>query len=613
MKIINIPAYSYFTGDTKSYRTDQVLLCSDSFIENMLNKYPTITSTTKIVYQYNGNAIPFDAYKNVNKFLGDNLLPYLGVPYNALYQSNFLPTDPNYKPIWDTMNHVLNSIGLRTNFFQVSDNVTPGSGYTQPSQIVCLNNSNLGRLYVGEISSTKKQGYNLYGSGVYSMTYGPAVNLSPATVNLNGMIYPENLFNEDGLAPLQENKYGILYNVLFKYNVGSILSDSGVTEITVTLYAVKNYYWSYLNDIFSNFDPALSGMTETDESPDDPYTEDGNSKPGGGDGAGGGGWLDSIDPAQIPPLPNINVCDLGLITMYNPSQGDVKLLSDFLWSNAFDLNTYKKLFGNPMEGIIGLAIVPVSPDLAGAKNVKIGNIDTGVTMSYLSSNWKEIDCGWCDIEKFVGCFMDADPYTKISIYLPFIGIRSLSADDVNGGSIHVVYHVDVLTGACACFIEHSERGVLYTYNGSCITNVPLTSINFSGAIQNAVSAVISGIGMAAGMATGAAPVTAMSAAGLLNSAANAALNSKPQIQRSGNLGGSAGILSILSPYCIIERPDISIPANMSKHVGNVSNMTYTLGSISGFTMCEYVHIEKCTGTSEEIKEIETLLKEGVYL
>ena len=42
-------------------------------------------------------------------------------------------------------------------------------------------------------------------------------------------------------------------------------------------------------------------------------------------------------------------------------------------------------------------------------------------------------------------------------------------------------------------------------------------------------------------------------------------------------------------------------------------MTYTLGSIEGFTMCEYVHIEGCPGTSEEIKEIETLLKEGVYL
>ena len=56
-----------------------------------------------------------------------------------------------------------------------------------------------------------------------------------------------------------------------------------------------------------------------------------------------------------------------------------------------------------------------------------------------------------------------------------------------------------------------------------------------------------------------------------------------------------------------------MPAQMNKHIGNTLNMTFTLGAISGFTMCEYVHIEGCTGTSEEINEIEALLKEGVYL
>lgn len=609
MKIVNIPAYSYFTGDDKSYRTDQILLCSDSFINRMVTKYNLSGSYTQ-VYTYTGDPIPVDAYKKINAFVGDNLMPYLGVPYHAIYKSTYAPTDPNFKPSWDTMNHILNVIGVKGNFFQVSDSVTN----KYPYKTVCLNNSELHHLYVGEITSSTKNGYNFYSTGCYSIIINST--LTYWIVNISGTVFPDNLFDSNGLAPYQEGKKALGYSISFKYTVGGLLSAGGITEMSVSMFATEDYYRQLYNDlqyVYGDFLSALSGMSETDEDPSDPYSDDGNSKEGGGDGSGGGGWLDSIDPAQIPPLPNINVCDLGLITMYNPSQGEVKALSEFLWSGAFDLNTYKKLFGNPMEGIIGLAIVPVSPDLGGYKNVKIGNIDTGVGMSFLSSNWKEIDCGWCDIEKFVGCFMDADPYTKISIYLPFIGIRSLSADDINGGSIHVVYHVDVLTGACACFIQHSERGVLYTYNGSCITNVPLTSINFSGAIQNAVSAVISGIGMAAGMATGAAPVTAMSAAGLLNSAANAALNSKPQIQRSGNLGGSAGILSILSPYVIIERPDISIPANMAKHIGNVSNMTYTLGSISGFTMCEYVHIEKCTGTTEEIKEIETLLKEGVYL
>lgn len=616
MKITTIPAYSYFTNDPKSYRTDVSIQSSSAFIERMLQTYPALAEERSVtVFTYNGEAIERDAYKKVNAAVNDDLLPYLGITYHSCYLYNYLPTDPEWKPIYEQCGQMLHTIGIKQNLFRIADNVPVSGDFLAAEKTVCLNNKELHFCGVGRYANNTKRGFN--GSGYVPLGSATGndflIDAALTRVDIHGMVYPDGIFDSEGLAPYQEDKFGLRYVISFTWSGATAVDPPKLTRISVELSGWRGYNYNYLNQVFSDFETSLSGITEKDENPSDPYSQDGTSTTGGGDGFGGGSWLDSVDPASIPALPNINVCDLGLITMYNPTQAQVKALSDFLWSDTFDLNTYKKLFGNPMESVIGLAIVPVSPDLAGAKSVHMGNIDTEVSMSYLASNWKEIDCGWVDIEKFVGCFMDADPYTKISIYLPFIGIRSLSADDVNGGSIHVVFHVDVLTGACACFIEHSERGVLYTYNGSCITNVPLTSINFSGAIQNAVSAVISGIGVAAGMATGAAPVTAMGAAGLLNSAANAALNSKPQVQRSGNLGGSAGILSILTPYVIIERPDISMPSDMYKHIGNTCNMTYTLGAIEGFTMCEYVHIEGCPGTSEEIKEIEALLKEGVYL
>jgi hypothetical protein len=346
---------------------------------------------------------------------------------------------------------------------------------------------------------------------------------------------------------------------------------------------------------------------------DNPYSKEGNSTEGGNDGTLEPSGLDSIQGASIPGLPTVSACDVGFITMYNPTGAELKALSAFLWSDAFDINTYKKIFSDPMESIIGLAVIPVTPTTAGQKNVMFGTIDSGVSMAYLGSQWVQKDCGWVDIEKFVGCFMDADPYTKIQIFLPAIGFRQLSADDINGGSIHVVYNIDCLTGACAAFIEHSTRGVIYSYNGSMLCNIPLTAINFSGAIQNAVSAVISGVGAIAGMTTGAAPLTAMGAMGLMNSAANTALNSKPSIQRSGNMGGAAGIMGVLTPYVIIERPKMSVPYNVEHYVGQASNINVSLSACSGFTVCEWVHVEGISATSEEVKEIEQLLKEGVYL
>ena len=187
---------------------------------------------------------------------------------------------------------------------------------------------------------------------------------------------------------------------------------------------------------------------------------------------------------------------------------------------------------------------------------------------------------------------------------------------------HNAYHTWDIAPVAVCLLgDHNtnmSQGIpaettSHPYNGSCITNVPLTAVNFSGAIQNAVSACLSGVSVMAGMATGAAPITAMGVTGLLNSAANTALNSKPSVQRSGNLGGSAGIMSIQKPYVIIERPNLSVPDDVQHYAGQTANITALLDNVSGFTMVEYVHLHDIDATNDEIKEIESLLKAGVIL
>lgn len=378
----------------------------------------------------------------------------------------------------------------------------------------------------------------------------------------------------------------------------------------------STFGWPRLSDLFTNgadnFSIKNSGANESD--PNNPYTgEEGNSNPGGGDGTLPGGGLDFTDPTDFPDLPLVTSAAAGFISIYTPSITELQNLANFLWSGAFDLDTFKKLFTDPMEAIIGLGIVPAVPASSGTKAVKFGNVNSEVAMSYVDTQYVKVNCGSLKLDKYIGSFMDYSPYTKISIYLPYIGMRDLSPDDLIGGSIEVQYSIDILTGACACFIKHSSRGVLYSYNGSCIANIPLTGQSYSAAIQNAVSAVISGVGMVAGMATGAAPVTAMSAAGLINSAANTALNSKPTIQRSGNMGGSAGILSVQKPYVIIERPRLSVPSKVQNYVGQCANMTMNLGACSGYTIVEFCHIEGVPCTTEELTEIESLLKGGVIL
>lgn len=347
------------------------------------------------------------------------------------------------------------------------------------------------------------------------------------------------------------------------------------------------------------------------DSNSDPYIVNDPSTIGGGFGDRDQD-IDSIEKAEIPELPTLSAVSTGLITLYNCTESQLNTLGAYLWSDIFDVETnFKKLFSNPMDCIIGLGIVPVHPTLGGASNVKFGNINTNVSMSKIASQYVELDCGTINLKEFIGSFLDYSPYVKISIYLPYIGFRDLSADDVMNDTIHVVYHVDVLTGGCCAMIETGKKGLLYSFNGSCITNVPITAINYSGAIQNAVSAIGAGATTIAGIATGAAPLTAMGATQLLSAGANTALNSKPTVTRSGSMGGSAGLMSYQKPYIVINRPRMSVPDKLNKFIGNTLNVTMKLSTLKGFTQIELIHLDNIPCTDNERSELLALLKEGV--
>lgn len=330
-------------------------------------------------------------------------------------------------------------------------------------------------------------------------------------------------------------------------------------------------------------------------------------------GGYGTGTIRSSDPIPDPEAPDIDAITTGLLTVFKPTRAQIQSLGDYLWSSAFDVNTLKKLFSDPMEAIIGLSIIPVNPPAAGSKNVKIGDIDTGISMPYISRQFVEKDLGSITIDPYIGSFMDYAPYTKIDIYLPYIGFRSLDPADVMGTTLSIKYIIDVVTGGCNAVINVSGKGAIYQFNGSCIANIPLSAINYSGAIQNAVSAIGSGITTAVGVASGQAPLAAMGVAGLATQAANTAVNTKEHIQRSGSMGGAAGLCSVQFPYVVIERPRLSTPAGYNRFIGNTLNVTMRLQDCHGLTMVESIHLDNVLCTDEERNELLNLLKEGVIL
>lgn len=427
-------------------------------------------------------------------------------------------------------------------------------------------------------------------------------------------IFPDDIIVNGAANPNYKNASPAV-NTGFRCT-GRIYFNNAMTEIT----SVQFTDVSGINN--GGFLYAMLGSIEIpfeDEHVDDldnPYGADGTSTVGGGDGElpAGPGGLDYVDPTEIPELPNVSAVATGFITMYNPTSANLSSLGSFLWSGQFDLDTYKKLFADPMQGIIGLGIVPALPNSGGSRNIMFGNVDTGVNCSFLASQYATKDCGSINIQKYVGSFMDYSPYVKISMFLPYIGFVNLGTDDIMGGSINVKYNIDVLTGDCIAFIKHNTKGVLYAYHGNCLTNVPVSGQNYANALKNYYESVAGIIPATTNGAAG-GPIGAIAGAatGALNAASNVVLNSKPTFQRSGNIGGSAGILGVQKPFVIIERPNISVPNKVQHYLGQTSNITMNLSECSGLTVVEAVHLNGISATSKELSEIDSLLKGGVIL
>lgn len=610
-----IPVLSYWATLPTNKNMEYVILCSDKLFYS-INQSGTIEYDSGTVPQGETREYSAGEVSSIlQNFFGDNVIMRNLPVYINTHDLTPEHLNDHTKKMFDYM-------GLRPIYDDYG-----ASGMQKPTKVININDMKeivcsaayticgtgyiVDTNYINYIQNICPFTGGLHdGEGLRSFTDLWTTTSLYHQITFSFAVFPEHIFNNgkvDVDGYLAAGYKGVTISITLVSNVGgdSIRRIFARGLLNGTDANIRN-----LRDWFTQIEKATGPATTITDS-DNPYGSSGNSGTGGGSGHYGD--IDSVDGTAIPDLPSISAADLGFITMYNPSKAQLKSLSDFLWSGLFDLDTYKKLFSDPMQSIIGLAIVPVAPSVAGSKNVMFGAIDSGVTMPYLSTQYVQFNCGSVTIEDYVGSFLDYSPYTKISIYLPYIGIHEISPDDIMNDSINVTYNIDVLSGACGAFISSAKKGVLYSYNGSCISNIPLTSINFGSAIQNAVSAVCSGAAMVAGIVTEAAPLTAAGVVGLLGNGANAALNSKPSVQRSGSLGGSAGVLSVQKPYIIIERPNVSVPTNVQKMIGQCSNITAYLGNLSGFTMVEYIHLEGIPATDEEIQEIEALLKEGVIL
>ena len=426
--------------------------------------------------------------------------------------------------------------------------------------------------------------YGFMPSSYRGFFYGGIINYDSSNPGLNSAMFSIIIFNDD------YSKYLIL-------GFGAFYTSSGKSTWVRMARLANSGYSSEFIEFFKN----ANSDTRPPKECTDPYGKGGDSETGGGTGDFDGTGND-ID---IPDLPTLSSVDTGFITLFNPSASELRNLANYMWGDLFDVSTWKKIFADPMDAILGLSIVPVAVPNGGSSDITVGNISTGVSMNKAASQYVAVDCGTLNVNEYWGGYLDYDPYTKAEIYLPYIGIHPLAVDDIMNKPVHVVYHIDILSGACCAYVK-CGGSVLYSFVGQCSCSIPITGNDWTNVVNGALS-IAASIGTMVATGGASAPMS-------VTSIASTSVNSmKPNVEKSGSLGGMGGMLGVQTPYLILTRPRQALPARQNEFMGYPSFITMSLGDCSGYTEIEKIHLENIPATEQELSEIENLLKGGVIL
>ena len=327
------------------------------------------------------------------------------------------------------------------------------------------------------------------------------------------------------------------------------------------------------------------------------------------DNSEGGGYGSNDNPKttiKIPTIPNINLNSSGS-SLYLLTEQEMYQFTKYLWTSDWVTNI-KHIRNDPMENIINIGLIDVNVS-GDSTTIVLGNV---VTTCYgaLIPRFVEVDCGSITLSEYYGTFADYEPYTKVSLYLPKIGVISIPCDIVMNNTLSIKYHIELSSGEGICYLyvynNREDFGYIYnTYSCSCVASVPLSASNHSQLIQSQVSAVAS----LGGAVVSGNPLAVTGSA--LSGAWNVASTKVPTETR-GNMGNMSSLMCHKKPYLMINATYLCKPSNFKLNNGHNSYITASIGTLTGYCKTKSYHAD-FEAPMECLVEIENILNSGFYI
>lgn len=248
-------------------------------------------------------------------------------------------------------------------------------------------------------------------------------------------------------------------------------------------------------------------------------------------------------------------------TIYEPTNDNMKKINDAIFINAADgttinvqqyFSSYKKFYCK----------IPV----AGYKPLKGGRYDFGEQAPYVKEHTIVVDCGSVEIPEQNQSLLDYSPFSRLTIYLPFIGFQELDDKVVVGHTLKVQYVVDVLSGRCLAqlFVDSTDLKSCFAEYGGTIAADEIfgtdNGYNYYGAYE---------------------------------------------LMTTMQLGE-------LSCYVLIHTK-IPLEGDIVNYKGLPTNEIVKVGDVSGFVKYSSIHVDGMTATDSEKSEIESLLMSGIFV
>lgn len=358
------------------------------------------------------------------------------------------------------------------------------------------------------------------------------------------------------------------FNFTLTRKLFGLLGDVGVNP---SYLEQNNYQFSGSTD--NQFDDVGEDSTDNSDSTDNPN-----------DGSNFGGFS--------------NLC-----ASYKITKQALNDLGNFIWNNNI-FDNIKLLNNSPIENLVSLMYMPI--DIGGTnQKITLGNIETNVSGALLTQNMKKINVASFTIPYYNTGFLNFEPYTSVALYLPLVGMVSLQPRDVVGHTISIDYAFDIVVGSFGVYVYTSKGGgktLIYSSQGTCAITIPLTASNQS---QVQASILQSGVGLASS-------IIEKDVVGSINSAMDIATTQN----HSSTFGSASSMVGALSPsscYYIIRTPIVSIPSTFAHTYGWVCMQSFKLSEISGYTEVDQVDLTGLYAMDEELKELESILKNGFYI